>query len=486
VQVAVVGAGFSGLMSAFLLEKILGPDIDIVIFESSGRLGGRICTLELGGPDSYYDSGAAELYEIAGGYSLKALVHALGLQTRDMVATPFFHFADALLRCEDDFQAVLGTPARAALTRFWELLTSMRTPDQYALAGHPADNCHPWSRQSFSETLRLIEDAQARHFTEVQVHSDVSTEPDLTTGLFGVDNLLVDHPDYVQMFTLVGGNEQLVHALAERISARVLLNAHVTQICAQRGGSYEVTYTGELTRRFHADYILVTPPPLSLDTICWTPTPLESAIRAHIRHHRYPADYVRVTLRTTERVWADELPEDYFVCQGLGGTTVYEKSILSDSQEIPILSLLIGGRHATELAHRPDGEVFHRVLQALPDEAHIDRNLVSTFRVDRWTNEVGVSRLPGGVPLRPLAKRHAPSADYPNVFMLGDYLYDTTINGALDACVFVTKSICENVMGRKVDSIEELLEGDGFLHTATRNGEPRRRPGRNLPFLARQ
>lgn len=485
VKIAIVGGGFSGLMSAFLLEKLLGPDTDIVILERTGRLGGRIQTCEFDGSGGYYDSGAAELYEIGGGYSLKAIARALGLKTRDMVATPIFHFAGRLLKCHDDFQSAMGNPGMNALKRFWDLGTSLRTPDQYAQAGHPADNFHPWFRQSFSETLGLMGHAEARRFTEIQAHSDVATEPDLTTGLFGFDNLLIDHPDYAQMFTLVGGNERLIEALAERVSARVLLNAPVSHISGLRGGSHEIVYDGESSGRLRADFVLLTPPPFSLNSIRWSPNPLDAAIRQHVRHHLHPADYVRVTIRSRERTWEDELPEDYFVCEGLGGVTVYDKSICTESRTVPILSLLVAGAHASDLAQRQDSEVLRITLDALPPSAGVDSHSVEKFWVDRWTRALGVSRLPGGVPLLALARRHCPCADYPDIFALGDYLYDTTINGALDACVFVAKRIFEKVTGKSAECLAEYMGYDGFLQTAHLNGNRSRRAGQVLPFVTR-
>jgi oxygen-dependent protoporphyrinogen oxidase len=47
--VAVVGGGISGLTAAYRLRKLLGPDAEIVLIESSRRLGGALRTVELGG-----------------------------------------------------------------------------------------------------------------------------------------------------------------------------------------------------------------------------------------------------------------------------------------------------------------------------------------------------------------------------------------------------------------------------------------------------
>src|SRR5579875_3039310 len=57
-EVAVVGGGIAGLAAAHYLRRLGGPDLDVSVYEASGRVGGVITTdrsqgipLE-GGPDS--------------------------------------------------------------------------------------------------------------------------------------------------------------------------------------------------------------------------------------------------------------------------------------------------------------------------------------------------------------------------------------------------------------------------------------------------
>lgn len=55
-RVAVVGGGISGLVAAYRLRRLLGPDADITLIEQSDRLGGKLRTVELAGVP--YDVGA--------------------------------------------------------------------------------------------------------------------------------------------------------------------------------------------------------------------------------------------------------------------------------------------------------------------------------------------------------------------------------------------------------------------------------------------
>jgi monoamine oxidase len=486
-RIAIIGGGFSGLIAAHLLEKCLGTDTDTVVFERGERLGGRIITRELGNAGVYYDSGAAEFYDIPGGLNPRTVIGSLGLPTREMIATPFFFFEGDVFRKEEDFLDGLGVEGVESLRNFWELGMSLRSPSQYVLAGHPPDNQHPWLNQSFSDTLDIIEDEKARRFTQIQVHSDVATEPHLTTGIFGFDNLLIDHPDYVRsMFTIVGGNERLIEALARGLSSRVLLSSEVQEVRSQRDGTFEIVFAqGGTTRRFEADFVLATPPPTQLINISWSPGTLATSIKKHIEHHYYPTDYLRATILFRERTWAETFPESYFVTEGLGGVTVYDKTVPYNSGEAPILSLLIAGSHATELSKEPDDQVLQSAMRALPKELGVDERSIIASEIDRWQNDQGVSRMPGGVPLLSLHDRHLPAREHPQLFILGDFLYDTTINGALDGAKFVINSICGKVSGTESDSVAEFVEAEKYAVGSSEDLDPICRPGETLPFVKR-
>ncbi|MFC4602792.1 protoporphyrinogen oxidase [Rhodococcus kronopolitis] len=80
--VAVVGGGISGLVAAYRLRGLLGPDAEIVLVEESGRLGGKLRTVTLA--DGAVDVGAEAF--IARRPEVPALLDELGLS--DQVVTP--------------------------------------------------------------------------------------------------------------------------------------------------------------------------------------------------------------------------------------------------------------------------------------------------------------------------------------------------------------------------------------------------------------
>jgi hypothetical protein len=71
-------------------------------------------------------------------------------------------------------------------------------------------------------------------------------------------------------------------------------------------------------------------------------------------------------------------------------------------------------------------------LDSLPPAFHQARSRLVEARVHRWAG--AVSSLPGGWRPQGIDRRHQPEPiDHPQLFVVGDYLYDSTLNGVLDS-----------------------------------------------------
>ena len=446
-RVGIVGGGFSGLLSAWLLERALGDAVEVVLFEAGDRIGGRVRTAHVPEVDATYDAGVAEFYDIAGNPQLRHLIAHLGLESRPLTGTPYFVIDDKVVHDDTDLARLLGQRGMDRVRRFWERGTALRPPEDYAQAGRPQDNGHPWLRRTFEDVLREIDDPRSEWFTAMQCHSDLATEPARTSGLFGMDNLLIDHPGYCSMYTLTDGNEGLIRALADRVQSPVLRDAAVSTVRAddERGLGVLCATPGDQGRTFEFDTLIVTVTPPGLRTIHWEGATLSAALAAHVRHHDHGAVYTRVTLLCRRRFWRRHFPEDYFVTDQLGGATVYDQSPDTGAGGVGILSWLVGGADALALAGQPDHEVVAVILGAMPGDLTMADDLLLASRVDRWTGAAGVSGLPGGVPLLSLDRRHNPDPHWPQLFLVGDYLYDSTLCGALDAVLYAVTRIIERV-----------------------------------------
>src|SRR3954451_332253 len=87
-DLAIVGGGPGGLMSAWYLKKKLGEHCRVTIFEASDRLGGKILTRKFDSAPAMYEAGVAEIYDysMTGSDPLRLMIQHFGLQTIPMDA----------------------------------------------------------------------------------------------------------------------------------------------------------------------------------------------------------------------------------------------------------------------------------------------------------------------------------------------------------------------------------------------------------------
>lgn len=67
------------------------------------------------------------------------------------------------------------------------------------------------------------------------------------------------------------------------------------------------------------------------------------------------------------------------------------------------------------------------------------RDHVLESRVHRWI--AAVSAVPGGWEPVSLARRHRPSPAHPGLFVVGDYLFDSTLNGVFDSAEYAAAGV---------------------------------------------
>ena len=118
------------------------------------------------------------------------------------------------------------------------------------------------------------------------------------------------------------------------------------------------------------------------------------------------------------------------------GCCLYDESSRDPDARHGVLGWLLGGRDAEELCVLPDDELIEQALKSLPDFLADGRRYFLEGRVHRWIG--AVNALPGGVvPMNP-DRRHQPEPiEHPDLFVVGDYLFDSTLNGVLDSASYV-------------------------------------------------
>lgn len=236
-KIAVVGGGPAGLFTAYILQQRL-PEASISLFESSGRLGGKVMTAAMG-DGTPYEAGVAELYDYKGSKEknpLRALIEDdLGLATQGMSGGGVV-LRGRVLRDRNDLEREFGKETRGRVDAFHKKMAELMPLQKYALRWQPEKD-HPWADKTFRDCIcaECGDDPVACEYIETAVASDLATESYTCNGLNGIKNVLLDNDDYMQLYHIQGGIERLVSALASRLRADLRLNSRVVAI--ERSGT---------------------------------------------------------------------------------------------------------------------------------------------------------------------------------------------------------------------------------------------------------
>jgi monoamine oxidase/SAM-dependent methyltransferase len=447
-KVAIIGGGPGGLMTAYQLEQKYRDSCQTTLFEASGRTGGKIVTTRFNSAPVIYEAGAAEFYNYAmvGPDPLLELIGKLGLKTVPMSGQTVV-LEGKILRNKSDIRRLCGRATLDAIEQFRQrCVAAMPKADWYEGTPH-FDNTHPWASRTCEDILDDVPDDTARKYLQVAVHSDLATEPHLTNGLNGLKNFLMDVPGYLHLYSVNGGNQCVLELLRRRLTnTRIETYCPVTRVQRNADASYRVSYrraTAVEEERSPAEYqdfdaVFTALPHNCLGTVEWRGATLRKVMARFIAYYDRPGHYLRATVLFRRPFWRDTIDDSWFMLDAFGGCCVYDESARHDAGEYGVLSWLIPGTDALSLGNFDDQTVTCKVLDSLPEPLRADA--VESFleaKVHRWMASVNAQ--PGGIPVRDSRSSHMPDPKaHPGLFMVGDYLFDSTLNGVLDSADFAT------------------------------------------------
>lgn len=424
-------------MTAYLLQKQANVPIQLTIYEASPRLGGKVLTPRFRSCPARYEAGAAEFYD----YSpvdedpLKELVAELGLAINPMSGQSVV-MNGRFIGNLDDVQLHFGHRTRESLQHFDGLARDQISRKEFFHSGGAEDAGAIRPLERFDVALDSIGDPTARRFIENLLHSDLATEPARTGVGYGLQNYLMNDPKYLKYYSIEGGNEQLPRALANRISGTVRLEHAVCRVERSAAGTLSVrSRHGEQCRDDEFDFVVVALPHDALPSIDFAGERLRAAVARHHAYYDHPAHYLRITLLFERPFWRGVLVDSYCMSDRMGGSCLYEESSREPEPRYGVLGWLVGGNAALSRSDRDDHALIAEALDSLPDSLAQGRDSFLEGRVHRWVG--AVNAMPGGVEYHSLDQRHRPEAcDHPNLLVVGDYLFDSTLNGVFDSATY--------------------------------------------------
>ena len=447
-DLAIVGGGPGGLMSAWYLKRKLGDLCRVTIFEASDRLGGKILTRKFDKAPAMYEAGVAEIYDysMTGPDPLRELIQHFGLQTIPMDAAQV-QLDSELLNDVPDMRRKYGPKTADAIEAFRRKCTDLVSPIEYYEGVGAHDNEHPWAHLTAEEVLdREVDDATAKHFLKVMARSDIATESHNTNGLNALKNFVMDVDGYIGLYSIQNGNEQLIECLQSEVDADIQLNHRILKVGKTAAGRYRLNMMngkGPEARDF--DLVLVCLPHSWLATMGWEGEDLRKSMVKHIAYFDRPAHYLRISLLFDEPFWGAKIPGAWFMSEAFGGCCVYNEGARHDVGKHGVLNFLIAGSDALAFANLSEQELIEAALKSLPSSLGDARAFFMEGKVHRWLSSVNA--LPGGLPVRDVMTNHRPEPkQHPGLVVVGDYLFDSTLNGLLDSSDAATDIILTEMM----------------------------------------
>jgi monoamine oxidase/SAM-dependent methyltransferase len=436
VEIGIVGGGPGGLMAArFFAEKCPGL-ATISVLEASARFGGKLVTRRFAQSQAPYPAGVAEIYDYTalGPDPLAKLIKDLGLASTPMGSRTFV-FGERVLPDMAAFEAAFGAATRREIEDFQRLCAATISPGQYYEGRTDTPELRALAKMNGLELIeRHVRDDHARRFLRAAAHSDIAAPLHLTNALNAMRNMLMDVDGYIELRAIDGGVQRLADALVEDLQARQAAELVTGFAAAKIGrtaeGRYRVTASDARAREF--DILVVALPLAALAVLEWEGKTLDAAMARHIRHFDRPGHYVRVSVRFERAFWRDHIAADWWISDAFGGCCVYDDSGRAGKSDAAVLGWLIAGNAALAMANLDDADIVAQALASLPPALREGAALQREAAVHRWLSSVNA--VPGGLVERDLFANHVPEPTaHPALYMVGDYLFDSTINAVLDS-----------------------------------------------------
>ncbi|MES1227456.1 MAG: FAD-dependent oxidoreductase [Armatimonadota bacterium] len=366
-RVAVVGAGFSGLRTAMLLEK---RGFSVQVFEARNRVGGRAHTIDLG--EGYYEAGGEWLD--SDHQRVLALLNELGFRAEPSDQWPG-RVRYGVDECRED--------------QLWpDLAEAEESLESEAAVVSKSFDDPLWVAEglSFADTHTTLDKAldtfgktdRAKWGLEARLRSDEGedlSEVGLYGWIYGFRNYLEREGGEMSSARISGGAEQVCREMAARLRNPVHFNAELRSV-DQRASDLELRFADG--NAAHADRCILTLPPKPLNLVQFLP--VLSIHKSLCIEKMGSARAIKVVLVFNREWWLDE---------GWKGRLLADQPFQqcwSGGQDgLAALGFYICGKQALDVLNQPDPVSF--VLESFSKVEPIAKDHFVEGRVHDWIND---------------------------------------------------------------------------------------------------
>lgn len=378
ISIGVIGGGFSGLYSAWLLRKM---GYTVKVFEASHRLGGRVHT--------FYDFSPGRVIEAGAEYIGLNHMRWLGLARYFGLGLKDVREGDHEKALDLTTTIVIGGKSLDRLTiekvekKMNKLL--IRISVQASIITYPSQ---PWLEPKEIQALDEISVGQVLDTWNidplVRKVFDILEENDMAASLYNMSWLgylcLIkggsvnsdpeSYWDLTEVFTCANGNQTLAKCLADEIGHKnILLNTPVNEVCKRRDEF--IVKSGHNEDRF--DYLILAIPPTVWKRITFSP-------RINLNKYRPKTGPAIKYMATVERrFWIN----NGISANGLNSQAgeLWEQTINQTigCKQFINLAVFSGGRYAAENLASRNTERRIRVLANDNFEGQLVQNLKYDF-----------------------------------------------------------------------------------------------------------
>ena len=346
--VVVIGAGIAGLTAAWRLRQ---AGVAVRVFEANNRIGGRMYSLRDYFPDGQVIELGGELID-TDHTRIRGLATELGIELDDLLAVGGelegdVWFAEGRRYSEADLAHAFA-PLGAAIDRDLATLGDgdILWNDYQGAQALDAMTITQWMDREGADgwLRRLIEVA---YTTEMGLACDqqsalnlltfIGTEPD-TFQIFGGSD---------ERFHVRGGNDRIVHALADKLSDAIETGSALESIAQDANGRYRLSLRrGESSMEVMASQVLLAIPFTTLRQVR-----IDVALPAHkqraIRDLRYGTN-AKLMIGFNERVWNTRYQQNGSTYADLPFQTTWDTTRAQPGVG-GVLTNFTGGQHGLDI-----------------------------------------------------------------------------------------------------------------------------------------